>query len=446
MAAEAVIYSERGGQIANTRREALSARAAQIQLPEYSGPPLDQGDRRAWVSLPAVILQRAFSPCPHAPDRHGLPRLSVRLTSLISNIPDHQPMQAVAPQVGFRLTALAAKCLAIAALSVTALGVRADDIADVQKLLAASKNTEALQKADQFLAGKPRDPMMRFLRGISLSQAGRAPEAITAFTKLTEDFPELPEPFNNLAVLYAQQGQYDKARTALEMAIRTNPSYATAYENLGDVYAKLASQAYSKALQIDTRSAVAPKLAMIRDLFPKERNSILASAAPAPAPAPTPTPAPAPAPTAAPKPAPAPAPAAVPAPAPVVKPAPAPVEPRDTKPDTAGQEREVESALKAWASAWSKKDMDGYFAAYARDFNGGKTRKAWEEDRRARITGKRSISVALSDVKVSVKGNKASVRFHQEYKADSLNVSSGKRVDMVRSGNTWLIVKESAGS
>jgi len=133
---------------------------------------------------------------------------------------------------------------------------QADDIGDVQKLLASGKNVEAMQKADQFLQAKPRDPMMRFLRGISLSQAGRTAEAITAFTKLTEDFPELPEPFNNLAVLYAQQGQYDKARTALEMAIRTNPSYATAYENLGDVYAKLASQAYSKALQIDTRSAV----------------------------------------------------------------------------------------------------------------------------------------------------------------------------------------------
>ncbi|WP_290874025.1 tetratricopeptide repeat protein, partial [Aquabacterium sp.] len=198
-------------------------------------------------------------------------------------------MQAVAPQGGFRLTSLAAKCLAIAALSLSALGARADEVADVQKLLSAGKNAEALQKADQYLGSKPRDPMMRFLRGISLSQAGRAPEAITAFTKLTEDFPELPEPFNNLAVLYAQQGQYDKARTALEMAIRTNPSYATAYENLGDVYAKLASQAYSKALQIDTRSAVAPKLAMIRDLFPKDRNSIQvasASANPAPAPAP----------------------------------------------------------------------------------------------------------------------------------------------------------------
>ncbi|MBI2732914.1 MAG: tetratricopeptide repeat protein [Aquabacterium sp.] len=359
-------------------------------------------------------------------------------------------MQAVAPHIGLRFTAIAAKCVAVAALSLTALSVRADDIADVQKLLAAGKNTEALQKADQFLASKPRDPMMRFLRGISLSQAGRTPEAITTFTKLTEDFPELPEPFNNLAVLYAQQGQYDKARTALEMAIRTNPSYATAYENLGDVYAKLASQAYSKALQIDTRSQVAPKLAMIRDLFPKDRNSITtASAAPAPAPAPAPVaPAPAPAPAATPKPAPAPAPVAAPAPAPVAKPAPAPAPAPVAEPknDNAAQEREVESAIKAWASAWSKPDMDGYVAAYARDFNGGKTRKAWEQVRRDRITSKRSISVKISGIKIELNGNKATVRFHQDYKADSLSVSSGKRMELVRSGNNWLIVKESAGS
>ncbi|MBI3384005.1 MAG: tetratricopeptide repeat protein [Aquabacterium sp.] len=355
-------------------------------------------------------------------------------------------MQAVAPHIGLRLTAIAAKCLAVAALSLTALSVRADDIVDVQKLLAAGKNAEALQKADQFLASKPRDPMMRFLRGISLSQAGRTPEAITTFTKLTEDFPELPEPFNNLAVLYAQQGQYDKARTALEMAIRTNPSYATAYENLGDVYAKLASQAYSKALQIDTRSQVAPKLAMIRDLFPKERNSITtASAAPTPAPAPV-----APAPVAAPKPTPAPAPApvATPAPAPVAKPAPAPAPAPVAEPknDNAAQEREIESSLKAWASAWSKQDMDGYFAAYTKDFNGGKTRKVWEQERRDRITSKRSISVKISGVKVDVSGSKATVRFHQDYKADSLSVSSGKRLEMVRSGSNWLIAKESAGS
>lgn len=361
-------------------------------------------------------------------------------------------MQAAASRFGLRLTTIAAQCLTIAALSMTTLAVCADEIADVQKLLAAGKNPEALQKADQFLSSKPRDPMMRFLRGISLSQAGRTAEAITAFTKLTEDFPELPEPFNNLAVLYAQQGQYDKSRNALEMAIRTNPSYATAYENLGDVYAKLASQAYSKALQIDTRSAVAPKLAMVRDLFPKERNSIVAAAAATPAPVATRT-APAatvtpPAPVAKPTPAPAPVIAAAPAPMPVAaKPAPKPTPKPERKDVDSAQERHVESAVRKWAAAWEKKDMNGYYAAYARDFDGGKgTRKAWENERRDRIVSKRNISVDLSNVSITVNGNKAQARFRQDYRADSLKVGSTKRLELVRSGNTWLIVKESAGS
>lgn len=357
-------------------------------------------------------------------------------------------MQTEVLHIGTRLTAIAARCIAVAALSLTVLGAQADDVSDVQKLLAAGKNAEALQKADQFLTAKPRDPMMRFLRGISLSQAGRAPEAITAFTKLTEDYPELPEPFNNLAVLYAQQGQYDKARNALEMAIRTNPSYATAYENLGDVYAKLASQAYSKALQIDTRSAVAPKLAMIRDLFPKERNQIAVAAAtpvPSPAPAPAAKPAPSPTPAPAPAPTPAPAPAAKPAPAPVPAPAPAPA-PTKQESEDASAERDVASAVRAWAEAWSRQDMGDYFAAYAKDFDGGKSRKAWEQERRERITGKRSISVKVSGLKVSVNGNKATAQFRQDYKADNLSVSSGKRLDLVRNGGNWVIVKESTGS
>ncbi|MEK6667213.1 MAG: tetratricopeptide repeat protein [Pseudomonadota bacterium] len=371
-------------------------------------------------------------------------------------------MQTAVPHFGLRLTSIAAQCLAVAALSLSALSARADDVADVQKLLAAGKNVEALQKADQFLSSKPRDPMMRFLRGISLSQAGRAPEAITAFTKLTEDYPELPEPFNNLAVLHAQQGQYDKARNALEMAIRTNPSYATAYENLGDVYAKLASQAYSKALQIDTRSAVAPKLAMIRDLFPKERNSIVTASANTVTPAPTPSPAPALSPAPAPKPAPAPAPVPVPAPAPApVAPKPVETKPAETKPaetkpaeakptkaeaDESARERDVANAVRAWADAWSRKDMDGYISAYSKDFNGGKTRKAWEQDRKERILGKRSISVKVSSLKITVNGNKAIAQFRQDYHADSLSVSSGKRLELVRSGSSWVIAKESTGS
>jgi Flp pilus assembly protein TadD len=155
----------------------------------------------------------------------------------------------------------------VTALAAPALTL-ADDYGEVGQLLRNGRHAEALARADQFIAAKPRDPQMRFMRGVILTESGRINDAIAAFVKLTEDYPELPEPYNNLAVVYAGQSRFDEARAALETAIRINPSYATAHENLGDVYAKLASQAYSKALQLDARNTdVQPKLALIRELF-----------------------------------------------------------------------------------------------------------------------------------------------------------------------------------
>ncbi|MES2687336.1 MAG: tetratricopeptide repeat protein [Pseudomonadota bacterium] len=335
----------------------------------------------------------------------------------------------------------ALRCLALAAaLSVSA--AHADDYTDVNDLVRSGKLTEAMAKADQYLVGKPRDPQMRFIKGVIQTEAGKPADAISTFTKITQDYPELPEPYNNLAVLYAGQNQFDKARAALEMAIRTNPSYATAHENLGDVYAKLASQAYSKALQLDGGNAgVPPKLALIRTLFsaePKGQKPAASNAASGPVTT---------APPAAPvrpavvvpvtPPAPAPAPAA-PVTAPVTPPPAAPV---------SALEKEVEAAVRAWASAWAAKDMAAYLAAYGKDFDtpGNQTRKAWEEERRSRIVGKSRISVKLSNVSVAVKGSKATAKFKQDYSADALNVSSRKTLDMAKAGERWLIVRESTG-
>jgi len=162
-------------------------------------------------------------------------------------------------------TVLRAFCVVFVLFTSTAY---ANDYTDVNILVRAGKLAEALTKADQYLASKPRDPQMRFIKGVIQTEAGKPADAIATFTQITQDYPELPEPYNNLAVLYAGQSQFDKARAALEMAIRTNPSYATAHENLGDVYAKLASQAYNKALQLDGgNTGVQPKLALIRTLF-----------------------------------------------------------------------------------------------------------------------------------------------------------------------------------
>lgn len=327
-------------------------------------------------------------------------------------------------------TTLRLLCVAVA---LSAAVAHADDYANVNILVRAGKLTEALAKAEQYLAGKPRDPQMRFIKGVIQTEAGKPADAINTFIQITRDYPELPEPYNNLAVLYAGQSQFDKARAALEMAIRTNPSYATAHENLGDVYAKLASQAYSKALQLDGgNTGVQPKLALIRTLFAPDakgqkpgvnpQSSAPVAAAPvAKAPAATP-------PT-----------TAAPAAAPVVGPA-APVA-------SSGAEKEVEAAVRSWASAWAARDMTGYLGSYGKEFDppGSVGRKAWEEDRRSRIVGKSSISVKLSDLAVSVDGNKAVVKFRQAYSADALNVSSRKTLELVKSGERWVIVRESTG-
>ncbi len=323
-------------------------------------------------------------------------------------------------------------------LSVTA--AYADDYTDVNALIRAGKLAEAQAKADQYLSGKPRDPQMRFIKGVIQTEAGKPGDAITTFTQITQDYPELPEPYNNLAVLYAGQSQFNKARAALEMAIRTNPSYATAHENLGDVYAKLASQAYSKALQLDGgNTGVQPKLALIRTLFaPDAKGQKPATSAQAAAAAA----ARAPVVVAAAPPAATPAPAAAkPAPAPAATPAPAAAA-------SSAAEKDVETAVKNWAAAWAAKDMTGYLGSYGKDFTTpkGESRKSWEEDRRARIVGKSRITVKLDNLSVAVDGNKATAKFRQAYSADSLNVSSRKTLDLVKAGERWVIVRESTGN
>src|ERR1700754_1564087 len=147
-------------------------------------------------------------------------------------------------------------------------GFAANSYEDASKSFKQGNYAEALEKVESVIAANPRDARARFLKGLILTEQSKPADAIKEFTSLTEDYPELPEPYNNLAVLYASQGQYDKARKALEMAIRTHPSYAIAHENLGDVYAKMASEAYDKALQLDRSDAtVQTKLEMIRELF-----------------------------------------------------------------------------------------------------------------------------------------------------------------------------------
>lgn len=328
------------------------------------------------------------------------------------------------------------RLLALTALMSTGVAY-ANEYADITQLLKVGKPAEALAKTEQRLISTPRDPQLRFLRGVAQADSGKTLEAIASFTRLTEEYPELPEPYNNLAVLYANQNQLDKARIALEMAIRTNPSYATAHENMGDIYAKLASQAYNKALQLDASSAnsLKPKLALIRELFAPEvagkggRKTTVASTAPLPTPA-QPV-------------------AATPTAPPVVVAAPKPDAPPTptTKGSDAGTEQEVVSAVNAWAQAWESKNVTAYLAAYGKDFvpPNKASRTAWAKEREDRIVSKNKITVQLSDINVKVTGDKAVARFRQAYRGDSFSSNGRKTLELTKTNGRWMITKEAVG-
>ena len=192
------------------------------------------------------------------------------------------------------MTLMAWRCMGAFACAVAvfcAAPLHADELSDIDGLVNKGSYAQALDKVGTFLTNRPKDPQGRFLKGIILTELNKPIEAIQVFTGLTEDYPQLPEPYNNLAVLYASQGQYDKARVALELAIHTHPSYATAHENHGDIYAKLASRAYDKALQLDKSNAGAlNKLALIKDLFGGKGRTMMAKAETTPAPPAPPAP------------------------------------------------------------------------------------------------------------------------------------------------------------
>lgn len=372
---------------------------------------------------------------------------------------------------------------------------RADETDEVSKLIQQGALDKALARTDAYLASRPKDPQMRFLKGLILAERNKTNEAIAIFTKLTEDYPELPEPYNNLAVLYAGRGEYDKAREALEMAIRTHPSYATAHENLGDIYAKMASQSYDKALQLDNRNQTAQtKLSLVRNLIagkPLPESAPVAAQTPAAgktkpsssasqdtlaqassgygkskdstasapsssnktkAPAVDYTPAPSPqaqqvissAPTVQEPP------RSNPTTGPGLsasKPAAPPAPPAPSPKNTIGSDTQVLAAVERWAKAWSSQDIKTYLDSYSQEFDtpGKMSRKNWEKQREERIVGKETIRVVVENPSITITGDRAVVKFKQSYYSNRLNNISMKILNLKLEGGQWRIVNERVG-
>ena len=158
--------------------------------------------------------------------------------------------------------------IGMAFLLLSLIALAQNNIGEIKLLLKNGKYVRAEILTNKSIEEDLNNPELLFYKGIIETNMSKHNQAIDTFRDLTERFPELPEPFNNLAVLYAEKGQYDLAKEILEQAIKTNPSYLTAHINLGDIFTKMASEAYNNALEIDKSNNIAiTKLSMITQLF-----------------------------------------------------------------------------------------------------------------------------------------------------------------------------------
>jgi len=302
------------------------------------------------------------------------------------------------------------KLLCLAWLAAAAPAFAASPAVDeAQALIGKGQFEQALSRLDSHLRSAPQDAEARFTRGLVLVRLNRNDDAAKAFAELTRDYPQLPEPYNNLAVIYAQQGDYDKARDALEAALATHPSYPVAHENLGDIYAALAAAAYNRALSLDpTNAAVKAKLGLITQLDSLADSGATIAARSEPA-------------------------------EPAATPAAAAAQTVKVNPDS------ITQVVQGWAAAWSAKEVDKYLGFYATEFapEGGTSRQAWEAQRRSRISKPREIKVAVSDLKVEPVGNdRVQVTFVQDYASEVLSNRSTKVLELTQVAGQWRIRRE----
>jgi tetratricopeptide (TPR) repeat protein len=224
---------------------------------------------------------------------------------------------------------------------------------------------------------------------------------------LTKSHPALPEPYNNLAVLYAQNGDFDLAKIALEKSIKTHPSYATAHINLGDLYTRMASESYNQALQIDKSNKNAKtKLSLIKKLFnfqPINKNIAL-------------------------------------------------TEDISQKPKSFQEIKDIEVSVNEkifvmidnWKKAWMNQNFDQYIGYYSTNFknNKGMDLEQWKQFRKPRVINKPSIKLKLENIEISKNNNLFSVSFTQIYQSGSIDSTTKKTLLIELVDNQLKIVNE----
>ena len=303
----------------------------------------------------------------------------------------------------------------------TSLTAAADwDPAAVGRQLSSGEAAQALEATQARLADQPDDPQARFLQAMALADTGDPAGAIELYRKLSAQYPRRARIWNNLGVLYARQGHLDEARTALSHAVEAQPGYATADENLGDVYIAMASEAYRRAQQQGADAdAMNRRRGALERLVPS-LPSVAESTPMGPG---------------ADKPSTSSGPVAASAGQPDAR--------ESTSRDTS---QAINQVLSRWAKAWSDQDVAAYLSVYSNDYQpaGDTTRAQWIRQQRVRVTQPKSVDVSVSDIQVSAdSADRAQASFHEHYQAAGHERDATRHMVFVREDGNWRIRRES---
>lgn len=297
---------------------------------------------------------------------------------------------------------------------------------EINKLIGEKRYQEALNQINAQLSTRPKDADALFLQAITLTRLERTKEAVASYKKLIDAYPNLPEPRNNLAVLYARLGELQSAEQALQSALNTDPTYAAAHDNLSDLYKTLASIAYNKALNLDNgKQPAAPlgrRLRLIDELrsnktIPIEGKSPATVAKTVKAAAPLKT-----------------------APEPLPQPPGA-----TTENEKAAALNDIERSVRGWANAWSQQDVAGYLNSYSAAFipPGNIGRETWNEQRRDRIKSPGFIKIEIEQLEIQpLNSQVASITFKQRYQSDRFSENTRKLLLLQLEEGQWRIVQE----
>ncbi|NWF36887.1 tetratricopeptide repeat protein [Mariprofundus sp. KV] len=280
-------------------------------------------------------------------------------------------------------------------------------VATAEGLISEGKDLAAISVLKRAVQEHPDAYQAWFLLGVTQARKRHFDDAIAAFGKVVQLQPELAEPHNNLAVIYNEMGNLTAAVRELEASLKLNPDYVTAHENIGDLYVKLAARSYKEALSQRENAQLRSRyenLLLIRkpatvQQTPTEHLNVETKR-----------------------------------------------EPVVAATDASSPSDQALAAIEAWRIAWSSRDLDAYFAAYAADFDPGSNFDSvaeWKAYKQAVISKRSFINVTINNIVVSeVAAGEIKAVFLQNFIADSFQSNNQKELLLKRVGERWKITHE----